>query len=96
MFDKLLHVRGTLQMAIEIYVANPSSFKRDWSFSLSRGREDIRGGRRKGGATFFPEEGDFHGAWVKSLQCDCISVHEKSVPHMPPLAFTTLLSQNLV
>lgn len=49
MFDKLLHVWGTLQMAIEIYVANPSSFKRDWSFSLSRGREDITGGRRKGG-----------------------------------------------
>lgn len=25
----------------------------------------------------------FWGAWVKSRQCDCISVHENSAPHMP-------------
>lgn len=42
-------------------------------------------GRRRGRdeATFFPEEGGFRGAWVKSLECDCVAVHEKSAPHMP-------------
>lgn len=49
------------------------------------GKRTRRGGRRRGRdeATFFPEEGGFRGAWVKSLQWDCNSVHEKSAPHMP-------------
>lgn len=63
------------------------SHMRDSAFSQSRGREDERR-RRKGEegeneATFFPEEGGFRGAWVKSLECDCVAVHEKSASHMP-------------
>lgn len=44
--------------------------------------QEEKGEERGGGywAAFFPEEGGFRGAWVKS---DSISVHEKSALRLP-------------
>lgn len=63
-------------------------------FQCLEGEKMQQGGRAW--ATFFPEEGGFRGAWVKSRQSNCISVHEKSVLKMSLPAHSLSPTQHLM